>query len=177
MAGCGIRVVDWELVSGANGSDTTASAACVRIRRQMEFDAEGYIGRMMRTNSTLRFSFLAAAPIHVLMPIMYACIDSMLALVDYEVEIAHLLVENERALVLVCALFSVKHDPRILRSFIFTFFLNCASGKVQLLSLRPVPCDQLASLYDPSLSAFCTALDDNLAPFIGMARPLSLIHI
>ena len=49
-------------------------------------------------------------------------------LVDYEVEVARLLVENERALVLVCALFAAKQDPRVLHSFGFTFFLNCASG-------------------------------------------------
>lgn len=67
-------------------------------------------------------------------------------LVDYEVEVARLLVENERALVLVCALFAAKQDPRVLHSFVFTFFLNCASGGMQLLSLRPAPCDQLATL-------------------------------
>ncbi len=68
-------------------------------------------------------------------------------LVDYEVEVARLLVENERALVVVCALFAAKQDPRVLHSFVFTFFLNCASGGMQLLSLRPAPCDQLATLY------------------------------
>jgi hypothetical protein len=68
-------------------------------------------------------------------------------LVEYEVEVARLMVENERALVLVCALFAVKHDPRVLHSFVFTFFLNCASGGMQLLSLRPAPCDHLATMY------------------------------
>lgn len=68
-------------------------------------------------------------------------------LVDYEVEVAHLMVENERALVFVCALFSDKRDPRVLYCFVFTFFLNCASGGVQLISLRPVNVDQQASMY------------------------------
>ncbi|ELR16230.1 uncharacterized protein ACA1_347360 [Acanthamoeba castellanii str. Neff] len=116
--GCAIRIIEWELSRAS--THEMPSGTIVRIRRQMAFDAEAYIGRMLRTN-----------------PVLRTCM-----LVDYEVEVARLLVENERALVL---------DPRVLHSFVFTFFLNCASGGMQLLSLRPAPCDQLATSLAQSL--------------------------
>jgi hypothetical protein len=51
--GCSIRIIEWELIGAARG---TPSGTTVRIRRQMTFDAEAYIGRMLRTNPVLKYA-------------------------------------------------------------------------------------------------------------------------
>jgi len=113
--GCSIRYIEWEI-------QETPQRACLRLRQQMELDVEAHLGRMIQTNPALR-----------------SCV-----LIDYEVDIGHMMVDSGRALVLVCALFAVKHDPRILYCFVFSFALNCVSGGVQLLNVQPAPCSHLA---------------------------------